>query len=41
MFATARAGEHGASVEWGDADGTLAIDAPYLRGLADQQRPRG
>ncbi|MCJ2139424.1 hypothetical protein [Methylobacterium sp. E-066] len=41
VFATARLGDHGASVEWGDEDGDLAIDAHHLRLLADEQRRFG
>lgn len=38
VFATARLGDYGASVEWGNAEGDLAIDAHHLRQIADEQR---
>lgn len=38
VFATARPGEQGGSVEWANVDGNLAIDAHHLRRLADEQR---
>lgn len=41
VFATARVGDHGASVEWGPEDGDLAIDAYHLRQIADEQRRFG
>lgn len=37
-FATVRLGDYGAWVEWGPADGDLAIDAYHLRMIADEQR---
>lgn len=37
VFATARVGEHGASIEWGD-DEDLAIDAVHLAKIAAKQR---
>ncbi|WP_375408595.1 hypothetical protein [uncultured Methylobacterium sp.] len=41
LFGTVRVGEYGASVEWGDPDGDLAIDAEHLHRLAIEQRPFG
>lgn len=41
VFATARPGDHGASIEWGGEDGDLAIDAHHLRLIADEQRRFG
>lgn len=41
VFATARLGDFGASVEWGPEDGDLAIDAHHLRQIADEQRRFG
>lgn len=39
MFATARLGDYGTSVAWGDEDSDLAIDAYHLRQITDEQRP--
>ncbi|MCP1540171.1 hypothetical protein [Methylorubrum extorquens] len=41
VFATARPGDYGASVEWGAEDGDLAIDAHHLRLIANEQRRFG
>lgn len=38
MFKTVRLGDYGTSVEWGEEDGDLAIDAHHLRLLAAEQR---
>lgn len=38
MFETARVGDYGADVQWGDDD-DLAIDADHLRMIAEEQRP--
>lgn len=39
-FATAAVADFGSAVQWGD-DEDLAIDAPHLEMLAEQQRPSG
>lgn len=39
LFAAARLGAYGASVEWGEPDGDLAIDADHLHQIAEAQRP--
>ncbi len=41
LFATARIGLYGGSVDWGEDDGDLAIDAHHLGLIAAEQQPFG